>query len=86
MSRLCAVRPLHMAATITPNPGSCVPALGVNYHICVCACRAHPQSARAAALAAEAGEAELRGALIEYNLEAVDAAITALNTSLATGG
>lgn len=44
------------------------------------------QAARAAALEAEAAEAELRGALITYNLAAVDAAIAALNESLASGG
>ncbi len=43
------------------------------------------QMARAAALAKEAEEADLRGQLIEYNLDAVDAVITALNQSLATG-
>ncbi len=43
------------------------------------------QSARAAALAAEADEADLRGALIEYTLEVVDAALAALNESLASG-
>jgi hypothetical protein len=43
------------------------------------------QSARAAALAAEAAEAELRGALIEYNLDVVDAALAAINESLAAG-
>lgn len=43
------------------------------------------QTARAAALAREAEEAELRASLIQYNLEAVDAVITALNESLASG-
>jgi hypothetical protein len=43
------------------------------------------QAQRVAALEAEAGQAELRASLIEYNLAEVDAAITALNEALATG-
>jgi hypothetical protein len=35
---------------------------------------------------AEADQAELRAELVAYNLDAVDAAITALNEALATGG
>lgn len=44
------------------------------------------QAARLAALSKEAEEAELRASLIEYNLESVDAALNALNESLASGG
>ncbi len=60
---------------------------GVCVCVCVfvCACVFYVQTARAEALAREADEAELRGALIEYNLTAVDAVITALNQQLATG-
>lgn len=43
------------------------------------------QGARAAALERESAESELRAQLIEYNLEAVDAAITAVNEALASG-
>ena len=45
----------------------------------------YDQTTRAAALEAEAQAAELRATLIEYNLEAVDAAIDAVNMAIATG-
>ena len=45
----------------------------------------HAQGARVAALEAEAGESELRAALIEYNLSDVDAAINAVNAAIASG-
>lgn len=43
------------------------------------------QTARAQTLQSEADQSELRAALIEYNLEAVEAAIQAVNEALATG-
>jgi predicted ribosome quality control (RQC) complex YloA/Tae2 family protein len=43
------------------------------------------QTQRAAALEAEAAAAELRASLIEYNLEAVDAALAAVNGVVASG-
>lgn len=43
------------------------------------------QGTRATALEAEAQESEHRAALIEYNLQAVDACIDAVNAAIATG-
>ena len=43
------------------------------------------QAGRVSALQREADEAQQRAALIEYNLEAVDAAIAAVNEALASG-
>ncbi len=44
------------------------------------------QGKRVSMLGEEAAESMQRAALIEYNLEAVDAAIDAVNAAIATGG
>lgn len=44
------------------------------------------QGSRAEALLRQADECELKAQLITYNLDAVDAALAAVNASLATGG
>jgi len=48
-------------------------------------CTHTPQSTRVVSLANEAEEAELRASLIQYNREAVEAAIKAVNEMLVTG-